>query len=161
MLGGRCGTLLCGLALLAGCAGMPGQMEPLNVTLSDVRPLQVGLLEQEYAMKLRVQNPNDTAIDFNGVALRLDVQGSTFATGVSDGAGSVPRFGEAVLAVPVTVSAWRMAREMIGLMDGAPPERLRFELAGKLNGTGLAATRFRSSGELTLTPDGKPGSLAP
>ena len=68
MLGGRCGTLLCGLALLAGCAGMPGQMEPLNVTLSDVRPLQVGLLEQEYAMKLRVQNPNNREIALQGKA---------------------------------------------------------------------------------------------
>lgn len=148
------------LLLLASCASLSGR-DPLEVTVSGIEPLAGEGLELRMLVKLRVQNPNDTPIDYDGIALRLDVQGNTFATGVSDGAGSVPRFGEAVLEVPVTVSAWRMAREMIGLMDGAPPERLRFELAGKLNGTGLAATRFRSSGELTLTPDGKPGSLAP
>lgn len=148
------------LLLLASCASLSGR-DPLEVTVSGVEPLAGEGLELRMLVKLRVQNPNDAPVDYDGIALRLDVQGNTFATGVSDGAGSVPRFGEAVLEVPVTVSAWRMAREMIGLMDGAPPERLRFELAGKLNGTGLAATRFRSSGELTLTPDGKPGSLAP
>lgn len=148
------------LLLLASCASLSGR-DPLEVTVSGVEPLAGEGLELRMLVKLRVQNPNDAPVDYDGVSLRLDVQGNTFATGVSDGAGSVPRFGEAVLEVPVTVSAWRMAREMIGLMDGAPPERLRFELAGKLNGTGLAATRFRSSGELTLTPDGKPGSLAP
>ena len=146
--------------LLASCASLSGR-DPLEVTVSGIEPLAGEGLELRMLVKLRVQNPNDAPVDYDGVSLRLDVQGNTFATGVSDGAGSVPRFGEAVLEVPVTVSAWRMAREMIGLMDGAPPERLRFELAGKLNGTGLAATRFRSSGELTLTPDGKPGSLAP
>jgi LEA14-like dessication related protein len=148
------------LLLLASCASLSGR-DPLEVTVSGVEPLTGEGLELRMLVKLRVQNPNDTPVEYNGVALRLDVQGSTFATGVSDGAGSVPRYGEAVLAVPVTISAWRMAREMIGLMDGAPPERLRFELFGKLNGSGLGATRFRTGGELTLTADGKPGSLAP
>ena len=52
-------AMLCTLAALAGCAGFPGGMEPLSVTLADIRPTQIGLFEQEYAMKLRVQNRPD------------------------------------------------------------------------------------------------------
>jgi hypothetical protein len=37
----------------------------------------------------------------------MDVEGKTFATGVADITGTVPRFGEAVITVPVTISAFR------------------------------------------------------
>jgi hypothetical protein len=37
----------------------------------------------------------------------MDVEGKTFATGVVDITGTVPRFGEAVITVPVTISAFR------------------------------------------------------
>ncbi len=33
--------------------------------------------------KLRVQNPNDSAIEYDGVYLKLEVLDKTFATGVS------------------------------------------------------------------------------
>lgn len=107
-------------------------------------------------VKLRVQNPNDSAVDFNGAFLKLDVQGHSFATGVSDETGTVPRFGEAVIAVPVTVSAMRMARQMMGMLDGKPVDRISYEMTGKLHGSGFRTVRFSSQGEFTL-PTGPAG----
>jgi LEA14-like dessication related protein len=101
-------------------------------------------------LKLRVQNPNDMPVDYDGVYVNLEVQGRTFATGVSDASGSVPRFGEAVIGVPVTVSAFRMARQMMGVLDGEPVDKIRYEMSGKLNGAGLSTVRFRSQGEFEL-----------
>jgi hypothetical protein len=46
------------LAVLAGCAAAP-RMEPLDVTLSEIGPAQMGILEQQFQVKLRVQNPNN------------------------------------------------------------------------------------------------------
>ena len=48
----------------------------------------------------------------------MDVRGKSFAAGVSDARGSVPRFGEVVLAVPVTVSAFAAVRQVIGFAGG-------------------------------------------
>lgn len=55
-------------------------------------------------LKLLVQNPNDAPLDYDGVSLKLEVNGKTFVTGVSDGRSTIPRFGEAMIAVPVTMS---------------------------------------------------------
>jgi len=137
------------LFALAACTGLAPR-DPLQVTVSGIEALPGEGMELRLLLKLRVQNPNDTPIDFNGVSVKLEVQGRTFATGVSDASGTVPRFGETVVAVPVTASAMRMVRQMMGMMDGAPAGKLRYEMTGKLAGPGFADVRFRSEGELEL-----------
>jgi LEA14-like dessication related protein len=147
---------------LAGCAGMPAG-DPLQVTVAGVEPLQGEGMELRMMVKLRVQNPNDAQIDYDGAYVRLTVQDKTFASGVSDARGTVPRFGEAVVAVPVTVSMLNVMRHVIGAMDdkAAPPDKVHYSLEGKLHGTGFSSLRFKSQGEFTLpgapqAPDSTP-----
>jgi hypothetical protein len=97
-----------------------------------------------------VQNPNDEPLVYNGAYLKLEVLEKTFATGVSDEAGSVPRFGEAVISVPVTVSALRMARYAMGMLDGKPIDKVSYELSGKLNQSAFSVARFQAAGEIDL-----------
>jgi len=136
---------------LAGCASMQ-KRDPLQVTVAGVEPLQGEGMELRMLVKLRVQNPNDAPVDYNGVAVEMNVQGKTFATGVSDAHGSVPRFGESVIEVPVTASAFRMARQALGFMKGggAGLDKIRYELKGKLNGPGFSAVHFTNAGDLEL-----------
>jgi LEA14-like dessication related protein len=136
---------------LGACAGLP-RTEPLQVTVAGIEPLQEQGegLELRLLVKLRIQNPNDAAFDFDGAYVRLEVLGKTFATGVSDQTGTVPRFGETVVNVPVTVPVLRMVRQVMGVLDGKPVERVDYVLEGKLDGTGLSSRRFQSKGELTL-----------
>jgi LEA14-like dessication related protein len=141
--------LVLALLTLAGCAGMP-QQEPLQVTVAGIEPLQGEGLEVRMLVRLRVQNPNDAPFEFDGVSVTLDVQGKTFATGVAGESGVVPRFGETVVAVPVTVSVLRMVRQVMGVLDGQPVDRIRYEMSGKLSGTGFSVARFRVQGEFDL-----------
>jgi len=140
-----------GLLGVLGCAGMPAG-DPLQVTVAGVEPMTGEGLELRMLVRLRVQNPNDGQVDYDGTYLKLLVQDKTFATGVSDASGSVPRFGETVIAVPVTVSMLNVMRQVIGAIDAktAPPEKVRYSLEGKLHGTGFNSLRFKSQGELTL-----------
>ena len=135
--------------LISGCAALAPR-DPLQVTVAGVEPLQGQGLEMRMNVKLRVQNPNDEPVDYNGVALSMDVPGKTFATGVTDATGTVPRFGEAVITVPVTISAFRMARQAMGMMSGAGVTKIEYELKGKLSGAGLSATRFTNKGQFDL-----------
>ena len=134
---------------LQGCAIFQGR-DPLQVTVLGVEPLESQGMELRMLVKLGVQNPNDAPIDYNGVALEMNVQGKTFATGVSDASGSVPRFGEAVITVPVTVSAFHMFGEAFEMMRGGGSGKITYEMKGKLNGSGFNSTHFRSQGELDL-----------
>ncbi|UPL04398.1 hypothetical protein PisoF_00012 [Pseudomonas sp. IsoF] len=66
------------------------------------------------AVKIRVQNPNETPIDYNGIALDLQVNGQPLAAGVSDQQGNIGRFDEAVIVVPVSVTAFSFLRQAYG-----------------------------------------------
>lgn len=135
--------------LLSGCAALAPR-DPLQVTVAGIEPLQGQGLEMRMNVKLRVQNPNDAPVDYNGVALQMDVQGKKFASGVIDATGSVPRFGESVITVPVTISAFSMVRQAMGMMKGTGISKIEYEMKGKLSGGGLSATRFTSKGQLDL-----------
>ena len=143
--------------MLAGCAGLPGQ-DALRVTLAGIEALPGQGMEMRMAVKLRVQNPNDAPVNFDGAALTLEVRGMDFASGVSDVVGTVPRFGETVITVPVTVSAMAMARQVISLAGGHNT-KLDFVARGKLSDGSFGGARFESSGSFDL-PAGL-GSAAP
>jgi LEA14-like dessication related protein len=149
------------LAPLAGCAALPGH-DPVQVQVVGVEPMEGGEgMELRILCKLRVQNPNDSPITYNGIFLDLQVQGSSFATGVSDEAGTVPRFGETVVAVPVTVSAMRMLRQAVGFYTSEDRSHIAYVLKGKIGGSTFSAVRFESKGELSLAsvmPGPKAGS---
>lgn len=140
---------------LGGCAVLQ-QTDPLKVTVAGIEPLPGEGLEIRMLVRLRVQNPNDTGIEYSGVYVNLDVQDRTFATGVSQESGTVAAFGEAVISVPVTVSMLRVARQVAGMLDGKPADTISYNLSGKLGGSALNSLRFESQGEFTL-----PGSTSP
>jgi LEA14-like dessication related protein len=143
-------ALVLALGAATGCASMQGR-DPLQVTVAGVEPLQGQGMELRLLVKLRVQNPNDAPVDFNGVAVEMDVQGKTFGTGVSDAHGSVPRFGESVIEVPVTISAFRMARQALGMLKGGGVGgKINYLLKGKLNGSAFKTVRFQNQGEFEL-----------
>lgn len=139
---------VCALAL-SGCAGLAGR-DPLGVQVAGIEPLQGQGLELRMLVKLRVQNPNDTPVDYDGVALELDLNGNRFATGVSDARGTVPRFGETVLGVPVSVSALGALRQALGLASGSRLDNIPYTLRGKLSGGVAGTTRFSDKGALSL-----------
>ncbi|WP_445178204.1 LEA type 2 family protein [Pseudomonas sp. McL0111] len=137
------------LLSLSACALFPNR-DPVNINVVGIEPLPSQDLEVRFAIKLRVQNPNETAIDYNGIALDLDVNGHSLASGVSDQSGSIPRFSEAVVSVPVSVSAFSVLRQTLGLSQTQTLDNLPYVLRGKLSGGLFGTMRFVDSGTLSL-----------
>lgn len=133
---------------LTGCASLAGK-DPLQVTVAGIEPMQEKGegLELRLLVKLRVLNPNPAPVSYDGAYVKVEAQGKTFATGVSDAGGTLPGFSEAVVEVPVTVSMLRMVRQVIGMKDGAPGGPIRYSMSGK-----LGYHRFRADGEFSLQP---------
>ncbi|MHB0765543.1 LEA/WHy family protein [Stutzerimonas sp. NM35] len=144
--------LLVSLLLSLSACALFTPRDPLNVQVAGIEPLPGEGLELRMLVKLRVQNPNDIALDYNGVALELEVNGRRLASGVSDHQGSVPRFGESLLQVPVTVSAFSAARQAFGLAERLGQEQVPYVLRGKLAGGLFGTQRFVEKGTLKL-PD--------
>lgn len=142
---------VCLLALtLTACAAFFDH-DPLNVQVAGIQPLPGEGLELRMAVKLRVQNPNDRPLDYDGVALELEINGRNLASGVSDASGTIPRFGETVLSVPMTISAFSAARQALGLAEHIGMDEVPYVLRGKLAGGRTFGTqRFIEKGTLNL-----------
>lgn len=145
------------LAVLGGCTTLAGR-DPLEVTVAGIEPMpEKGEgLELRLLVKLRVQNPNSTAFGYDGAYVKVEVQDRTFATGVSNTGGTIGGFSEAVVEVPVTVSMFRMVRQVMGMRDGAPADPIRYSMSGK-----LGTHRFSADGEFSLKPEAGSEAEAP
>ncbi|MVW74926.1 LEA type 2 family protein [Pseudomonas xionganensis] len=141
--------LLIGLLLLGlnGCSSLGGH-DPLQVNLVGIEPLPGEGLEMRFAVKLRVQNPNARAVDFQGVALQLRVNQQPLASGVSDQRGQLPGFGESLISIPVSISAYSLMRQAWAAAGYQQGRGLPYELSGKLGGGLFATQRFNASGKL-------------
>jgi LEA14-like dessication related protein len=141
--------LAVGALALAGCA-LFQRTDPPRVTLVGVEPAASEGLEARMQLKLRVQNPNSTAIDYRGVSVELGLQGKSFASGVSNESGTIPAFGEALIAVPVSVSILGIASRAMGML-GNSMDKIKYDMQGKLNSPTSGAVRFKSEGEVSLS----------
>ncbi len=145
-----CKLLISALLLfLCGCTLLHPQ-ESLRISVAGLEPLEGQGMEARFAVQLRIQNHGDKPVDYDGIALDLDLRGMSFASGVSGQRGTISRFGETVITVPVTVPATAIIRHAFDLATG-DRTKAEYELHGRLGGAGLAIGRsFNSTGEITL-----------
>jgi len=153
-------SLLVMLAGLGACTGLLNR-DPLFVDVAGIEPLPGEGMELNLAVRIRVQNPNPTAVEYTGAALQLDINGRNLASGVSDSIGTVPRYGQAVFTIPVTISAFDMARQVLGFMNAQDADEVRYRVRGKLEGGLLGTRRFRDEGSFTLSERAAPVRGAP
>lgn len=122
------GVLL--LLSLGACSSFSAR-DPLRIDLAGLEPLPGQGLEMRFMLKLRVQNPNDVAVDYRGIALELEVNNQPLASGVSDQSGQVPRFGESLLSVPVSISAFAAMRQAWAAAGYQSAQGLPYTLRGR------------------------------
>ena len=135
-------------AALAACAWI-GLHEPLRVSLAGLESLPGEGMEARFLARIRVQNPNDVSIAYSGLSAELDLNGRNFASGVSAATGEIPRFGEGVLEVPLTVPATAIVSQVVGFIAG-DRSKATYHVRGFLHTGTLGRARFDSTGEIEL-----------
>ena len=124
-------VLLMAWALTAfpGCTSLSTKMEPPQISLSNVRVVGVTLLEQQYVLTMRIQNPNDQALHISGLSFELDINGEKFANGVSNQKVTIPGYGQGTLDVTGTSTLAGLLRQLAELER---MEELKYNLRGKV-----------------------------
>ena len=79
---------------LAACSLMAPRFNRPNVAVVNIEMRSGNLLQQNFAVRLNVQNPNNRALPVSGLHVELSADGVEIASGVSDHAFVVPPFGE-------------------------------------------------------------------
>jgi len=139
--------------ILSGCAGVGKQLDPPRISLANIQVQEVTGLETAFQIQLRVFNANDVDLNVKGIKAELEINGQTFATGVSNTPVDIPSYGTELVTITVYSSVIKMFRSVYGLKDS---EELKYRLNGKLrvSGNSMLPTTlpFESEGQVTLKP---------
>ena len=122
---------------LAGCAlpNLSGYASP-EVSLVNITPAELGLLEQALQLDLRFVNPNQDAIQVDGLRYDLAVDGGRLGSGVSDAKFTLPRLGETRVPVRLYVQTADLLSR-IGTLGSR--QSLTYQLSGQLfTGSGVS-----------------------
>jgi LEA14-like dessication related protein len=121
------------------------------VTVIGIEMRSGNLLQQTFAVRLNIQNPNDRALPVRGLHTELNVGGQQIASGVSDRAVIVPAFGESEFDMTVTAN---LALALLKFADKANSQRdsIDYELTGEasIDLPFLRNLPFRQSGSFNL-----------
>ena len=146
--------------LISACAGVTYHADPPKVSIAGIKLLNAQLLEQNYALTLRIQNPNETALYINGLSYTLHLNGSEFASGVSNQHIEVPAYSEKLLAVTLVSNTFGIVKQLKQLGYN-PNQNFNYRLSGKVSlGTskiGFNAHKYATS--VFAIPFEKTGSL--
>ena len=145
--------VLVSLFLLAGCAGFGKTLEPPRINLSNVQFQESKALETVLQIELRVFNTNEVPIKVKGLDCDLELNGKSFAKGVSSVDQEIPAFGTATVPVTLYSSVVDIFRGIMGLHK---KEKLKFGVSGRLRLEGgfLIPSTFPFKAEEELALEG-------
>lgn len=143
--------LVLGVSACSGVNALRQIVDPPRVSLSGVKLVSAGLLEQRYLLSLRVQNPNSVAIPVSGLDYRVDLGGSEFARGVSASSFSLPANGEDLVEIEVSTNLLESARHVYNLLKNGE-DSVDYSLSGnvKVDLPFVKSLPFSRTGEVDL-----------
>ncbi len=143
------------IGLLSACVNNPilDVMKTLSpkVTVADFRLLNMGLLEQNYMLQLRIKNPNSFSLPIAGLNYKLDINDQEFASGASNEAITIPAAGEKLLNLEFTSNLMRIVEKWT---DWATifERNFKYRISGGMNLVkGTAPLPFEYKGEIPLS----------
>ena len=120
------------LFVLSGCATMNPDYEQPSVELVSFKVLPADGFEQNFEIGLKLTNPNNFDLPFNGISYQLSVAGETLASGVAADVPMAAAYGESRFVVPVSTSLIRGFKVIRALMEKQGQD-ISYQLKAKLD----------------------------
>ena len=98
-------------------------MERPRINIANVMPRDIKLFEQVFDLELRIQNPNDTPLEVNGLAFELELNDKRFATGVSNQSLVIDRLSSDVIHVEAITTLVGFLRQVAEYQQTQRPPR--------------------------------------
>lgn len=145
------------MSALAGCSTwFSADFEDPQVQLTKVEIIKARLLEQQFLLRFRVDNPNERSLPVRGLVYTVHLNDIELASGESSGWLTVPAHSHEYYEIPVQTNLWRHMKYIVRLLE-KPDKPIAYRLDGQLK-TGLMRGRsvhISTNGEII------PGNLIP
>ena len=89
---------------LAGCSMFTPKFIKPNLSVVNIEMLHGNLLQQDFQVKFRIQNPNNRPLPVKGLHADLSVGEEPFASGATQKAFVVPAFGDTEFDMMITAN---------------------------------------------------------
>jgi hypothetical protein len=106
--------------LAAGCSLIAPRFERPEISVADIQMVGGNLLQQNFLVKLNIENPNDRTVPVTSLHAEIDVAGERLASGVSNRPFVVPARGSTQFEMTVTAN---LALALLKLSQAHDPGR--------------------------------------
>ena len=142
---------------LGGCSSWTsGGFKDPDVRLVNVDVIKAKLLEQQFMLRFRIDNPNPVSLPVRGLDYSVYLNEVKLAEGESSSRFTVPAYGHHEFDVPVRTNLWRHLRRIVKLLE-KPEEPIHYSLSGQVK-TGFL---FGRSVQVTRNGEIIPGRFLP
>jgi LEA14-like dessication related protein len=115
-----------------------GSIEPLEVTLANLKITEVTVFETTLVAKLRVTNPNPEAFTIEGASFKLYLENKKVGTGTSKEAFTIDRLDSSVVDVLFHINN---ASALLRIKDILEDEDVSYGISGGLYTQGAFGTK--------------------
>ena len=122
---------LCAFAImLSGCSALRPKLEVPRLTLVSVAMTSADVFNQQFRVRLNVQNPNDREIPVTGIDYKLFLEGDSFAEGVSNKPFTVPANGESEFDMTIRTNFMSGVARLLSRLNGR--DQVQYVIEGKV-----------------------------
>jgi len=139
------------LAGLGACSSMVPKLESPHLKVVDVAMTSGDVFNQNFLVRVNVQNPNDRELPVKGIDYRLFLQGDSFAEGMSSAPFVVPARGDTDFEMTVRTNFVSSLGRLLTRLNGK--KTVEYVIEGKvlLSSGLLRKIPFQSSGSVDLS----------
>ncbi len=138
------------LVTLTACAGLPFQALAPQVSIADFRIANIGILEQNYILKLRLRNPNPFPLPINRLDYTLFLNDKEFTKGNSLQPLTLAAAGENTLELNITSNLWKIVEQWQNWTSSFS-RQFNYRLSGGVNVlNSTVQIPFEYKGDVTL-----------
>jgi LEA14-like dessication related protein len=142
-------AVLCALALCVSGCSTPKLAVP-KLALVSVAMTSADIFNQQFAVRVNVENPNDRELPIKGIDYKLFLEGDSFAEGVSSKPFTVPAQGDTDFDMIVRTNFVSSAGRLLSRLNGR--DQVQYVVEGKVltDISGLKKIPFQETGTVSL-----------
>lgn len=143
--------VLVAVTALASCSAFAPKIETPRLSLVSVGMMSADIFNQQFRVRMHVQNPNDRDIPVNGLDYELFLEGDSFAEGVSNQPFVIPALGETEFDLTVRTNFVSSIGRLVSRLNGRT--QVNYVLEGEvLTDIGMFnKIPFRETGSVDLS----------